>query len=251
MNRVEILELVQQHHPHMGETEIIKLINRAMDDFTVRTETLKRYADMGSTVAGQRYYPGSSYEDPFKKNYIDGDTDVLRILNVWIDDVLIPRMVSVNAAMLIDDDEHESGDNQLATPASTSNERYWYPIQDVGGVRLGLVENSTGSVTRDGKTSNFQSISESGLQIRAHYISRCTHLVAGSGSGSTYIPEILSMFHPALISKAIAEGYKDPRNQKFDAVQYFLTEYEDYVKKAKKEARSGSITTGIVVPHTF
>ena len=62
MNRVELVELVQQHHPHMGETEILKLINRAMDDFTSETEILKRYADIANTTAGQRYYPAVDNE---------------------------------------------------------------------------------------------------------------------------------------------------------------------------------------------
>ena len=33
MTLKEMIELVQQHHPHMGETEIVKLLNRAKDDF--------------------------------------------------------------------------------------------------------------------------------------------------------------------------------------------------------------------------
>ena len=37
----EMIELVQQHHPKMGEVEIIKLINRAKDDFCARTEIVK------------------------------------------------------------------------------------------------------------------------------------------------------------------------------------------------------------------
>ena len=34
----------------MGETEILKLINRAMDDFTSETEILKRYADIAANI---------------------------------------------------------------------------------------------------------------------------------------------------------------------------------------------------------
>ena len=175
MNRVEYIELVQQHHPHMGETEILKLINRAMEDFATETECLKRLKDITDTVAGQRYYPalGSGYtnETELQDTAINSYTDIIRIINVWIDDVMIPRLVTKDAAMLIDDDEHESADNALSTPTSSSNERYWYPIED-GGTRLGLVEKSTGALTRDNKTTNFQSISETGLQIRLHYISR-------------------------------------------------------------------------------
>ncbi len=249
MNRVEIIELVQQHHPHMGETEIIKLINRALDDFTINTESLKKYENVGNTVAGQRYYGTAT--TGLTKDSINYDSDIIRILNVWVDDVLIPRMASVNAAMFIDDDEHAGNDNELAAPSKISNERYWYPIQDVYGLKLGLIEKSVGTVKRDDKISDYQSISETGLQIRLHYISRANHLVAGSTTSFQYIPEIHSAWHPALVSKAIAEGYKDPRNQKFDAVQFFIGEYEDYIKQAKKEARSSGITTGVIVPHSF
>jgi hypothetical protein len=245
MNRIELIELVQQHHSHMGEIEILKLINRAMDDFTSETEILKRYKHITTTTAGMRYYP--SVENVLEDTAINSNTDVLKILNVWIDDVLIPRLVTKNAAMLIDDDEYESPDNALATPSSTSNERYWYPIND-SGVRLGLVEKSTNAVTRDGKTSNFQSISETGLQIRLHYISRGTHLAAGTTSGDTNVPEIPSMFHEALTYKAIATGYKDPRNMKLEAAQYFDNEYQLAVKKAKKQARSNFISTGFIAP---
>tara|TARA_R100000963_G_scaffold29040_1_gene20159 strand:+ start:558 stop:1256 length:699 start_codon:yes stop_codon:yes gene_type:complete len=229
----------------MGEIEILKIINRAMDDFTSETEILKKYKDIYETVAGQRYYHGAS--DELYSTDINGDTDIIRILNVWVDDVLIPRLVTKNAAMLIDDDEHHTADNALATPSSTSNERYWYTISD-NGVRLGLVEKSTNATTRDGKTSNFQSISETGLQIRLNYISRGTHLVAGNTSGIGFVPEIPSMFHEALTYKAIATGYKDPRNMKLEAAQYFDNEYQLAVKKAKKQARSNFISTGFIAP---
>jgi hypothetical protein len=248
VNRVEIIELVQQHHPHMGEVEIIKLINRAMDDFTINTHILKKYKDVYDTVAGQRYYPSTGSEA--LNETIGGNSDIIRIMNVWIDDVLIPRMASVNAAMLIDDDEFESSDNALDTPSKTSNERYWYPIDD-SGIRLGLVEKSIRSAKRDDKISNYQSISETGLQIRLHYVARCTHLTASSTSGADFIPDISSIWHPALIAKAVAEGYKDPRNQKFDATQYFISEYQDYIKQAKREAKSNSIVSGIVVPYDY
>ena len=92
MNRIELLELVKQHHAHMGEVEILKLINRALDDFTTETGILKEYVDVQNTVAGQRYYTVDK---------------CINIVNVWIDDILIPRIASVNTAMLIDDDEHQ------------------------------------------------------------------------------------------------------------------------------------------------
>ena len=124
MNRIEFIELVQQHHSHMGETEILKLVNRALDDFTAETEILRRYVDIADTVAGQRYYPSYTVDAALYSNAINGDSDIIKIFNVWIDDVLIPRLTTKNAAMLIDDDEFQVPDNALANPTATSNKRY-------------------------------------------------------------------------------------------------------------------------------
>ena len=74
----EMIELVRQHHPHMGETEILKLINRAKDDFCAKTEIVKTtYTD--TTVANQRYYTL--------------DSKILKIQSIWLDEVEIPRLL--------------------------------------------------------------------------------------------------------------------------------------------------------------
>ena len=50
-----MIELVQQHHPHMGEKEIRKLLNRAMDNLTEATGILESsYTE--TSVADQRFY---------------------------------------------------------------------------------------------------------------------------------------------------------------------------------------------------
>ena len=84
-----MIELVQQHHPHMGEMEIIKLLNRAKDDFCEQTEIVKD-SYTTSTVANQRYYILNN--------------NVIKILSVWLNDVLIPRMIGKPK---IDDDTSE------------------------------------------------------------------------------------------------------------------------------------------------
>ena len=76
MSILEMIELVQQHHPHMEETEIILLLNRAKNDFCAKTEIVKD-SYTGTTVANQRYY--------------DIDSRILKIQNVWLNDVLIDR----------------------------------------------------------------------------------------------------------------------------------------------------------------
>tara|TARA_R100001594_G_scaffold13276_4_gene28736 strand:- start:2605 stop:2877 length:273 start_codon:yes stop_codon:yes gene_type:complete len=89
MKNKEMIELVQQHHPHMGEMEIIKLLNRAKDDFCEQTEIVKD-SYTTSTVANQRYYILNN--------------NVIKILSVWLNDVLIPRMIGKPK---IDDDTSE------------------------------------------------------------------------------------------------------------------------------------------------
>ena len=134
MEHQQFIDFLQQHHPHIGEKEACMRINRVSDDFCMRTEILKDYMDIGDTAAGQRYYPSAGDGDNnFITNslgqaeeddaYYGGGFNgkVLKILNVWVDDVLIPRLVTKNAAQLIDDDEYTGADNALATPSSTSN----------------------------------------------------------------------------------------------------------------------------------
>ena len=56
MNQKQLIELIQQHHPSAGETEIRKALNRAQDDFSSKTEILRgTYTE--TSVAGQRNYP--------------------------------------------------------------------------------------------------------------------------------------------------------------------------------------------------
>ena len=73
-----MIELVQQHHPHMGETEIVKLLNRAKDDFCEETEIFKKTDTDIDTVADQRWY--------------DIPTGLTKIEEVYFDDVKIPRL---------------------------------------------------------------------------------------------------------------------------------------------------------------
>ena len=78
MKTKEMVELVQQHHPHMGEVEIIKLLNRVKDDFCEETEIV-RDSYTTSTVANQRYY-----------KLPEG---LLEIKEVFLNGVRVPRMI--------------------------------------------------------------------------------------------------------------------------------------------------------------
>tara|TARA_R100000306_G_C4329484_1_gene119478 strand:+ start:256 stop:534 length:279 start_codon:yes stop_codon:yes gene_type:complete len=83
----EMIELVQQHHPHMGEVEIVKLLNRAKDDFCARTEIVKDSYTF-NTVAKQRYY--------------DIDNRIIKIKSVWLDDLRITKLIG---KPIIDDED--------------------------------------------------------------------------------------------------------------------------------------------------
>lgn len=51
----KLIEFVQQHHPHMGETEIRELLNTAQREIVEATEILKSWFTT-TTVADQRFY---------------------------------------------------------------------------------------------------------------------------------------------------------------------------------------------------
>ena len=67
MEAKEMIELIQQHHPHI----------RAKDEFCERTDIYKKTATM-STTADHRWYALP--------------TGLLKIEEVYIDDVKIPRL---------------------------------------------------------------------------------------------------------------------------------------------------------------
>ena len=55
MTQNEMVEIVKQHHPGMGEVEIRKLLNRAQDDFTYETDILEStFSD--TTILNKIYY---------------------------------------------------------------------------------------------------------------------------------------------------------------------------------------------------
>ena len=91
MSIKEMLELIQQHHPHIGETEAIRLLNRAKDDFCTKSELIKD-SYTSQTVADQRYY--------------SLDNNIIKIQSVWLNDVQIPKLTG---KPIIDDDTGETG----------------------------------------------------------------------------------------------------------------------------------------------
>jgi hypothetical protein len=128
---------------------------------------------------------------------------------------------------------------------ATKKERAWY-IDKLA--KIGIVEKSTNIVTKDGYTSDWTSITEA-KTFRIYAISLGDDLI-DSDLTNTF-NQIPFQYHEAIVYKVIANGYKDARNQKFDAVQYFENEYAMAVKEAKKFSKSNYTTMGFIQPQDF
>ena len=225
MTQKQLIELIQQHHATMGETEIRLALNRAQDDFCAKTELIKETYTQ-SSVAGQRYYLL--------------DSQILQIQGVDVNDVAIPRLIG---KPIIDDDEYDAATG-LTASSSSSNERYWY----VSGGRLGIVEKGAGSITRDGKTSDYKSISEV-KELRIYAISQATDFT----TDLTDVSELPSQFHEALAYKVIGDAYlrTSTADSGLKVVQLFDMKYKDLVREGKKHARRNYTGSFIVKPTDF
>ena len=78
MKLKEMIELIQMHHQHIGETEIVKLLNRAKDDFCEETQVFKMIVSTLSSVSGTWCYSIPS--------------GLTKIEEVYLNDVRIPRL---------------------------------------------------------------------------------------------------------------------------------------------------------------
>ena len=86
MTAKQMIETFQQHHPHVGETEAIKIINDAFQDFVERTEIWDaRTAAPMMSVANQLHYDMS----------LDYADNILKVLNVYVDNRLASRLTGI------------------------------------------------------------------------------------------------------------------------------------------------------------
>ena len=81
MTQTQIIELVQQHHPEMGETQIRLYLNRALDEFCRKTRILNDVKTF-TTVVDQRLY--------LLKNI---DSTINEVTRVDYDGYEIPRLI--------------------------------------------------------------------------------------------------------------------------------------------------------------
>jgi hypothetical protein len=224
MTQKQLIELIQQHHPGMGETEIRLALNRAQDDYCAKTELIKETYTQNS-VAGQRYYTL--------------DAQIIKITSVQVNDVTISRLIG---KPIIDDDEFDAQAG-LTSPSTSSDDRYWYT--DSG--RLGVVERIVGTASRDGKISDYQSISAV-KELRIFAISQATDFT----TDLTEVSELPSQFHDALVYKIIADGYLKSGLEEFNpqVSQIFDGKYDVLVKDGKKHARSQYISGATIIAPT-
>lgn len=252
MNFSNFVEFVQQHHPRIRDKELRILLNSASDDFCRRTEIYRPiFSQM--TLAGQRYYDISGSTDPTDVNA----NTIIKVLDVWINDVKIPRLLT---PPIIDDDEYQvnlSGEaSGLSTPSSSSNERFWYlggPSNDM----IAIVEKATNAITRDGVTTDFQSISQA-KEMRIFCIALARHMVDSDSytlSGEDILPKLFldvpEQFHDALVFKVIARLYEEMRNMNIDLANRFDNKYLELVNEAKKWGKSGKTQGGYIKPYYF
>jgi hypothetical protein len=85
MKLKEMVELVQQHHPQMGGQEIVKMINRAQDEYSSRTR-LSEDSHTYTVVNGQRRYSLN----------VSGNKDaIMEIKNVDLNGKTIKRFTGI------------------------------------------------------------------------------------------------------------------------------------------------------------
>ena len=130
-----------------------------------------------------------------------------------------------------------------------AKQRYWYTDKH----RIGIVEKGTNAVTKETITSDYSSISETladGLRIYA--IRRPdalgTNLTSTTENALLEIPE---QYHDVIVNKAIASGYKDPRNFQLDRATYFDAEYDKGLREAKKFSKSRYRRGGFIKAYDF
>ena len=56
MTQQEMIEMVQQHHPEIGETQIRIWLNQALHEFCRKTQIIEDVDTSITTVANQRFY---------------------------------------------------------------------------------------------------------------------------------------------------------------------------------------------------
>ena len=247
MNKLQIFELLEKHHPHLYNKEISMYLEMSADKICAETGINKRTYLINS-VAGKRWY--------------DLDSEINKIDKVYFNDVKIPKLIG---DPIIDDDEFDSPedghDTALSTPTSNAeNKRFWIfsnydsAKSNVKTYRIGIVEKVTNAVTRDGRTSDYQSCSITGSSnIRVYAEASSSDFTDSddvSGTSVGPLRNIPAQYHDVLLNGAISRGYKDPDNFQPELLSFFESEYLKGIKEIKRFERTKQ-TTGFIKPYDF
>lgn len=104
--------------------------------------------------------------------------------------------------------------------------RAWFVDVVSGDTKLGIVEKT--SRTIDGITDDWKAVTE-GLTVRYESIIADADLTGVTSQWT----EINSRYHKTIVNKAIAMGYRDPRNIDLKSAEYFDQLYDKQVRRAK------------------
>ena len=128
-----------------------------------------------------------------------------------------------------------------------AKQRYWY----IDKHRIGIVESATNAVTKETLTSNYSSVSEA-KDVRIYGIMKPDALGTNlTNAADPALIEIPAQFHEVVVNRAIASGYKDPRNMQIDMATYFDAEYDKGLREAKKFSKSRYRSGAVIRPYDF
>ena len=259
MKRLVIMELFKEHHPNLTTVQFDLILEHAANEI-IEATGISKVTYIIDSVAGQRWY--------------SLEAGIERVEKVYFNDVLIPKLIGEPR---IDDDEFtgggsaDSSDTALPTPtANADNKRFWIinnwdlTHSTSGGSaktpRLGIVEKVNNAVSRDGRTSHYQSCSITGTSnIRVFAIAGATPAEVGtiggvsdSGNSSQDGPlsSVPEKFHDVLLNGAVSLGYKNPRSLNLDLATFYESEFKKGIQRVKKHSRTKS-STGFIRPQDF
>ena len=131
---------------------------------------------------------------------------------------------------------------------STTRQRYWY----LDKRRIGIVEKSNNATTQEAATSDYSSVSVAAKTIRVYGIFKPDALNSTlTADDDPALTEIPVQFHEVIVTRAIASGYKDPRNMQIDMATYFDAEYDKGLREAKKFSKSRYRRGGFIKAYDF
>ena len=152
-----MIDRVKQHHPDMGEVEIVRSLNDAMNDLGFRSKVIESI-DEFSTVANQRVYPVNeigravnTLNDQIKGGYsVLGEVDHPEGLNINLD-----RVSHMITEMWMDG---PNGYGKLKVIPTPMGQLISTMINN--GVKIGVSSRGSGNVKEDGsgEVSEFEII---------------------------------------------------------------------------------------------